>query len=89
MRWYYLSHFTRYRQALEKIPLYAVDKHDALADQTSQRGVSFGHEIHILLTNRLFQAPHPKVPNLPTTLSRLVDALTFSSARLPLRFPLM
>ena len=42
MRWYYLSHFTRYRLALEKIPLYAVDKHDALADQTSQRGVSFG-----------------------------------------------
>ena len=39
MRWYYLSHFTRYGLALEKIPLYAVDKHDTLgADQSSQRG---------------------------------------------------
>lgn len=40
MRWYYLSHFTRYRLALEKIPLYIVDKHDALGDQTNQRGAA-------------------------------------------------
>lgn len=40
MRWYYLSHFTRYRLALEKAPLYAVDKHDALgAEQIGQRGI--------------------------------------------------
>ena len=38
MRWYYLSHFTRYQTALEKIPLYPVDKHDALgADQSNQK----------------------------------------------------
>ena len=49
MRWYYLSHFTRYRLALEKILLYTVDKHDALADQTSQRGMSCSLEIHSLL----------------------------------------
>ena len=42
MRWYYLSHFTRYRLALEKIPLYTIDRHDALADQTNQRGVFYG-----------------------------------------------
>lgn len=40
MRWYYLSHFTRYRLALEKIPLYIVDKHDGLGDQTNQRGAA-------------------------------------------------
>lgn len=39
MRWYYLSHFTRYKLALEKIPLYTVDKNDALgADQSNSRG---------------------------------------------------
>lgn len=40
MRWYYLSNFTRYRMALERIPLYTVDKHDALGDQTNQRGAA-------------------------------------------------
>lgn len=40
MRWYYLNNFTRYRQALEKISLYTVDKQDALgADQTSQKSI--------------------------------------------------
>lgn len=38
MRWYYLSHFTRYRQALEKLSLITVNKYDALsADPISQR----------------------------------------------------
>ena len=38
MRWYYSSHFARYRQALEKVGLYTVDKQDVLgADQASQR----------------------------------------------------
>lgn len=77
MRWYYLSHFTRYRMALEKITLYTVDKHDALGDQMNQRGVSFGHECYILLTNWSSQAPPPKVPNPLTTLSHLVDVSTF------------
>ena len=33
MRWYYLTHFTRYKAALERIPLYLVDKHDALGSE--------------------------------------------------------
>ncbi|KAL8924853.1 MAG: hypothetical protein Q9172_002472 [Xanthocarpia lactea] len=38
MRWYYLSNFTRYKHALEKISLYVVDKNDAIgADQTVHR----------------------------------------------------
>lgn len=51
MRWYYFSHFTRYRLALEKIPLHTVDKHDALGDQTNQRGGSLGHETFLVPTN--------------------------------------
>ena len=40
MRWYYSSHFMRYRQALEKIPLIAVDKPEALGvDPTNHRGM--------------------------------------------------
>ncbi|KAL8814035.1 MAG: hypothetical protein Q9223_006712 [Gallowayella weberi] len=38
MRWYYLSNFTRYKQALERIPLFVVDKNDAIgADQGAHR----------------------------------------------------
>ncbi|MCJ1431627.1 hypothetical protein MMC27_000982 [Xylographa pallens] len=38
MRWYYFNNFTRYRQALDKMLLYQVDRHDALgADQSTQR----------------------------------------------------
>jgi hypothetical protein len=45
MRWYYSSQFTRYELALEKIPLYTVDKHDALGlDHSSQRSKSFSLE---------------------------------------------
>ena len=89
MRWYYLSHFTRYRLALEKIPLYTVSKYDAVGDQINQRGVSLRREFSILLTNRSSQAPLPKVLNQRTTLSHLVDVLTFLSALLLLRFPPM
>ena len=89
MRWYYLSHFSRYRLSLEKIPLYTVDKHDALGDQTNQRGVSLSHETPVLLTNWLFQAPPPEIPNLPTTLFHLVDAWISSSVPLLLPFLLM
>lgn len=40
MRWYYLSHFTRYKMSLEKILLYTVDKYDVLgADHPNQKGV--------------------------------------------------
>ena len=30
MRWYYQSNFSRYRQALDKIPLHAIDQNDAI-----------------------------------------------------------
>lgn len=40
MRWYYLSNFSRYKQALEKIPIFVVDKNDAVgADPSTQRGI--------------------------------------------------
>ena len=45
MRWYYLNHFTRYRQALDKITLYTVDKQDAIGNdspmQRSKHKLSF------------------------------------------------
>ena len=42
MRWYYLSNFTRYKLALEKMPLFTVDKHDTLGgDPGSQRGTQY------------------------------------------------
>ena len=41
MRWYYQSHFTRYRQALENISLYTVDKQHTLGgEQNAQKGMS-------------------------------------------------
>ncbi len=45
MRWYYSSHFTRYRHALEKMSLITIDKPDALgADPTIQRGMPFSNK---------------------------------------------
>lgn len=39
MRWYYLNHFTRYRTALEKIKVHAMDKYDVLGeDSATKRG---------------------------------------------------
>ena len=86
MRWYYLSHFTRYRLSLEKIPLHSVDKHDALGEQANQRGMSLGLQIYPLLTNWTHQAPPPKVLSPLTTPYRLVDVLTSLSALLPRLF---
>jgi hypothetical protein len=41
MRWYYMNHFTRYRLALEKIKVHAIDKYDVLGeDPTTKRGGS-------------------------------------------------
>ncbi|KAH5421623.1 hypothetical protein HBI47_133050 [Parastagonospora nodorum] len=37
MRWYYLNHFTRYRVALEKIKVHAMDKYDVLGEDPSAR----------------------------------------------------
>lgn len=39
MRWYYLNHFTRYRTALEKLKIHALDKYDVLGeDPNTKRG---------------------------------------------------
>ena len=38
MRWYYLSHFTRYQEALAKVPRTVVDRADALGADPGQRG---------------------------------------------------
>lgn len=35
MRWYYLSHFTRYRDTLSKLPLFNVEKSEALGTDPS------------------------------------------------------
>ncbi|CAA9960353.1 Vps52 / Sac2 family protein [Pyrenophora teres f. maculata] len=37
MRWYYLNHFTRYRTALEKIKIHAMDRYDVLGEDPSAR----------------------------------------------------
>ncbi|KAJ4363825.1 Vacuolar protein sorting-associated protein 52 [Ascochyta clinopodiicola] len=39
MRWYYLNHFTRYRTALEKLKIHALDRYDVLGeDPNTKRG---------------------------------------------------
>lgn len=39
MRWYYLSNFTRYKNALDKLSIFVIDRNDAIgADQTAHRG---------------------------------------------------
>ena len=39
MRWYYSSHFTRYKAALEKLNLHVIDRNDSLAqDDPTKRG---------------------------------------------------
>ncbi|KAI4649242.1 hypothetical protein J4E93_003557 [Alternaria ventricosa] len=37
MRWYYLNHFSRYRTALEKIKVHAMDRYDVLGEDPSAR----------------------------------------------------
>lgn len=37
MRWYYLSHFSRYVQSLEKLRIHVMDRHDLLAQTDSSR----------------------------------------------------
>lgn len=37
MRWYYLSQFTRYQKALEKIKLHVLDKNDSLGQEDTTR----------------------------------------------------
>lgn len=60
MRWYYLSHFTRYKAALEKLSLHVVDQTDQFAGESnSSRGAkavnhdpfSLGRRMNILRSN--------------------------------------
>ncbi|KAI9732841.1 MAG: hypothetical protein M1834_003779 [Cirrosporium novae-zelandiae] len=67
MRWYYLHHFSRYHQALDKIKIYGIDKYDALGtDHTSQRG-------------NVMSSKTPNVPHDAFNLGRRLDILTTSS----------
>ncbi|KAI9799553.1 MAG: hypothetical protein M1825_004479 [Sarcosagium campestre] len=39
MRWYYLTHFTRYQKALEKMKIFVIEKQDVLgADESARKG---------------------------------------------------
>ena len=60
MRWYYLSHFTRYKTALEKVSIHAIGPNDAIASESaSSRGskgathdaFSIGRRMDILRTS--------------------------------------
>ncbi|EFR00068.1 vacuolar protein sorting-associated protein 52 [Nannizzia gypsea CBS 118893] len=42
MRWYYLSNFTRYSQALDKLKLYSIDRNDLLGGDTSSQRTAHG-----------------------------------------------
>lgn len=42
MRWYYLSHFTRYKAAMEKLNIYTIDQSDAIAAEPSSTKASKG-----------------------------------------------
>jgi len=37
MKWYYLSHFTRYHKSLEKLKLHVMDKHDVVGQEEPAR----------------------------------------------------
>ncbi|KAL6708025.1 Vacuolar protein sorting-associated protein 52 [Coniothyrium glycines] len=70
MRWYYLNHFTRYRVALEKLKIHAMDKYDVLGeDPTSRRS-----------GNLLGQARNAPISYDAFSLGRRRDVLKNSSA---------
>lgn len=50
MRWYYLSHFTRYKTALEKLSLYSIDASDTLAHETSSTRKTGANSTHDLFS---------------------------------------
>lgn len=65
IRWYYLSNFSRYKQSLERIPIFIVDKNDAIGtDSNSQRAS----------TNRASQPSHD-----PLAIGRRLDILKRSN----------
>jgi hypothetical protein len=70
MRWYYLNHFTRYRTALEKIKVHAMDKYDILGEDPSSRRAG---------TGLLGQSRNAPVAYDAFSLGRRRDALKSSS----------
>ncbi|KAF9885799.1 hypothetical protein FE257_012381 [Aspergillus nanangensis] len=70
MRWYYLSHFTRYLHALEKIKVYPSDRNEVLGgDPSSQRSAG-----NMIPGGRAGAAAHD-----PFSLGRRVDILRSSN----------
>ncbi|PYI00160.1 Vps52-domain-containing protein [Aspergillus ellipticus CBS 707.79] len=65
MRWYYLSHFTRYHQALEKIKIYPSDRNEVLGGDPSTHKTG-----NIVPGGRAGSAAHD-----PFSLGRRVDIL--------------
>ncbi|KAK4938779.1 Vacuolar protein sorting-associated protein 52, partial [Elasticomyces elasticus] len=73
MRWYYLSHFSRYKSSLEKLKINVIDKTDVLAqDESSRRGTYLAGSRPVAATYDAF------------SLGRRIDLLrTPSTAALP------
>lgn len=69
MRWYYLSHFSRYLQALEKIKVYPSDRNDILGGDPSAPKTG-----HIISSGRSGSAAHD-----PFSLGRRIDILRTSN----------
>lgn len=69
MRWYYLSNFTRYLQALEKIKLFPSDRNEVLGGDPSAQKAA-----HIIPSSRAGAAAHD-----PFSLGRRIDILRTSN----------
>ncbi|KAL1628690.1 Vacuolar protein sorting-associated protein 52 [Neofusicoccum ribis] len=51
MRWYYLNHFNRYHEALQKMKLHVIDQNDAMGSENQKRGA-------MLSSSKVPAAPH-------------------------------
>ncbi|KAL9027666.1 MAG: hypothetical protein Q9196_003843 [Gyalolechia fulgens] len=65
VRWYYLSNFSRYKQSLERIPIFIVNKNDAIGADPSNHRAS---------TNKTSQPSHD-----PLAIGRRLDVLKRSN----------
>ncbi|KAK0628043.1 Vacuolar protein sorting-associated protein 52 A [Lasiodiplodia hormozganensis] len=63
MRWYYLNHFTRYHEALQKVKLHVIDQHDAMGSENQRRGAM------------LSSAKVPTTPHDAFSIGRRLDLL--------------
>ncbi|EFE40189.1 GARP complex subunit (Sac2), putative [Trichophyton verrucosum HKI 0517] len=81
MRWYYLSNFTRYSQALDKLKLYSIDRNDLLGgDASSQRTGKSYFYIYILQAHGGSGGRSPALAaHDPLALGRRMDILKSSS----------